>query len=425
MKPTRLVVKGLFGYLDHEVDLDAGQGVTIITGPNGAGKTHVLNILRALLELDFQALLLEPIDLARITFSNGEWLEIDLATDRGNLVAKGHDARGQITPITIEPRDPEQSLPPWIEHTASGRWLDTRDRRIMTTSMVERRYGPRAVANSDDQAREVPWLRKYRSQAPPIMIETGRLDVQVDWEEFRREGRRRPESVARIVHYAEQIRGQISEARRESLAHSQVSDRDFAVRALDKARATVKESELRARYARISELNSELHANGLAAETVAVAIPAGRTNPTERRILNLFLDDWDRKLRPLIPVHRKIQKLKEIVGGKLAPKALSIGPNGELQILSPTGEPIGVDLLSSGEQHLLALYTMLLFNAVPGGMVLIDEPEISLHASWKHAFLDDIESVVELNALAVVLATHSTAIINGRWELVQEIGLRE
>ncbi|WP_218106666.1 AAA family ATPase [Micromonospora pallida] len=80
-------------------------------------------------------------------------------------------------------------------------------------------------------------------------------------------------------------------------------------------------------------------------------------------------------------------------------------------------------MLSSGEQHILALFTMLLFSTSPGSIVLIDEPEISLHAAWKHAFLTDITDVAAIANLQVVLATHSSGIINGRWDLVQELAI--
>lgn len=66
---------------------------------------------------------------------------------------------------------------------------------------------------------------------------------------------------------------------------------------------------------------------------------------------------------------------------------------------------------------------MMLFAAAPGSLVLIDEPEISLHAAWKHSFVDDVSRIARLNDLQVVLATHSTAIINGKWDLVRELTL--
>jgi len=104
-------------------------------------------------------------------------------------------------------------------------------------------------------------------------------------------------------------------------------------------------------------------------------------------------------------------------------RRLVIGEDGSLSFTAQTGETIPVEVLSSGEQHLLALFTMLLFEAAPGSLVLIDEPEISLHAAWQHEFLNDLDKVAELINLRFVLATHSQGIINGRWDLVEELGL--
>lgn len=422
-RPAGLVIEGLFGHLTHRIELNRADRVTIITGPNGSGKTHALNVLKAMAELDFRALLGMPLERAQVDYDDGSRLSAQVLGPDGPLLVTGAIGRLELGEFPLDRADPRRSgVPPWLEQIGPDRWYDSRESRVLTTEVVNRRYDLTAGGELEELLAGNPWLRTFLPPAAPIMIATGRLDIRADPEDFRREPRRRPETVARIVQYAERIQAQVTEARRASLMQSQRSDREFAVRALDKARATVKESELRNRYARISVLNQELHSNGLTAETVSVAIPAGRTNPTERRILNLFLDDWQEKLAPLVPIHQKLQLLKDIVGSKLAPKRIEIGSNGELQILSHADERIAVDLLSSGEQHLLALHTMLLFSAAEGSLVLIDEPEISLHASWKHAFLADIERVAELNSLRVVLATHSTGIVNGRWDLVKEIG---
>ena len=137
----------------------------------------------------------------------------------------------------------------------------------------------------------------------------------------------------------------------------------------------------------------------------------------------LFLQDWERKLQPLLPVHRKITALKRIVNDKFVGKSLTLDSRGVLKFASDEGKEVPVGVLSSGEKHLLALFTMLLFAANEGSFVFIDEPEISLHAAWKHAFVDDLEVVAELADVQIVFATHSTAVINGRWELVQELGV--
>ena len=77
--------------------------------------------------------------------------------------------------------------------------------------------------------------------------------------------------------------------------------------------------------------------------------------------------------------------------------------------------------LSSGEQHEVVLLYELIFNAKPDTLVLIDEPEISLHVTWQKAFLDDLIQIIELQQIQVLIATHSPQIINNRWDLVYNL----
>lgn len=200
------------------------------------------------------------------------------------------------------------------------------------------------------------------------------------------------------------------------------ADQTFAVRVLKKARTTINEKDLRQRYQRIADQHSELHASGLNVSPVDVQFPDGKTSPTERRILNVFLDDWEQKLQPLLPTHEKLKTLRKIVESKFVGKELVLTQRGFIRFRSKyNGKPLGVNSLSSGEQHLLAVFTMLLFATSEGSLVLIDEPEISMHAAWKHSFLNDITEVAHISDMQIVIATHSSAIINGNWDIVQEI----
>ena len=76
-----------------------------------------------------------------------------------------------------------------------------------------------------------------------------------------------------------------------------------------------------------------------------------------------------------------------------------------------------LDQLSSGEQHEVVLLYELIFNVKDDVLVLIDEPEISLHVTWQKEFLSDLLRIIELQNIQVMIATHSPAIINGRWDL--------
>ena len=64
----------------------------------------------------------------------------------------------------------------------------------------------------------------------------------------------------------------------------------------------------------------------------------------------------------------------------------------------------------------------LLFNVKAGSLVLIDEPEISLHVSWQLKFISDVEKISELSNFQFIVATHSPQIINDRINQMARFG---
>lgn len=63
----------------------------------------------------------------------------------------------------------------------------------------------------------------------------------------------------------------------------------------------------------------------------------------------------------------------------------------------------------------------LIFNTKYGSVVLIDEPEISLHAAWQKKLLGLIEKISQINNFNVLIATHSFTLINGNWDNTIEL----
>ena len=70
-------------------------------------------------------------------------------------------------------------------------------------------------------------------------------------------------------------------------------------------------------------------------------------------------------------------------------------------------------LLSSGEkQMLIILLTVLVENREPY-VLLMDEPEVSLHVEWQQRLL---ELIMDLNPnVQIILSTHSPAVIMSGW----------
>jgi predicted ATP-dependent endonuclease of OLD family len=82
-------------------------------------------------------------------------------------------------------------------------------------------------------------------------------------------------------------------------------------------------------------------------------------------------------------------------------------------ILLSNGEKLSLFQLSSGEKQLLIiLFTVLCQDEKPS-ILLLDEPEISLHTRWQHELIEIIRS---LNPNCQVIAmTHSPSIFNDGW----------
>lgn len=76
--------------------------------------------------------------------------------------------------------------------------------------------------------------------------------------------------------------------------------------------------------------------------------------------------------------------------------------------------------LSSGEKQILIILTSALVRGRNESIMIMDEPEISLHFDWQRRLIDDI---IRLNPkMQIILATHSPAVVMNGWvDRVSEI----
>lgn len=70
------------------------------------------------------------------------------------------------------------------------------------------------------------------------------------------------------------------------------------------------------------------------------------------------------------------------------------------------------DNLSSGEQQLLLMFSRIISNVVYGNVILIDEPEVSMHIEWQQKLPQLFDMISEEYHASFVVATHSPIIIN-------------
>lgn len=91
-------------------------------------------------------------------------------------------------------------------------------------------------------------------------------------------------------------------------------------------------------------------------------------------------------------------------------------PSEKIVIFEKNGKNVSIDQLSTGEKQIVFRGAQLLknLNNIKNGIVLIDEPELSLHPRWQERILDYYRNLFTVNGqqtVQLIIATHSEYVI--------------
>ncbi|USA42356.1 AAA family ATPase [Spongiibacter taiwanensis] len=121
---------------------------------------------------------------------------------------------------------------------------------------------------------------------------------------------------------------------------------------------------------------------------------------------------------------QKIENDFELIFERVLPGkkfgGVEIGKSGNFRVKileAGSDKPIDIDSLSSGEKGLILTFLMIRRTLSPGGILLIDEPELHLNPSVCRRLLDFlIDECVKANNLQSIICTHSADILNNAYE---------
>ena len=134
-------------------------------------------------------------------------------------------------------------------------------------------------------------------------------------------------------------------------------------------------------------------------------------------VRRLYLNDIKSKLNSLSKYYEQLSAFDMFVTGKeLSYKRIELSENG-IEVIGDNGDSIPLNKLSSGEQNLIILGYRLIFESSKGEVLLIDEPENSLHMSWLENLLEEYIRIAKTSGCQVIIATHSPTFIGSRWDL--------
>lgn len=420
----QITITNLFGMFNYVIPLHLDDRITIIHGPNGFGKTIILKLLSEI----FPYILLDafdaryhptlrtvPFDQLIIDFDDGISFQLTksfktYSSTTLNLpveVRLASQSTFQISQITF------QLITSTIEQTILG---------IEYTGPYTWEYHPIDVLKRSLQ--EPDWLIKIRSSVFIHLIETERLSSIANSEDENDTEEKLDILEPTVMIHSTELTEAIKTKLAESVALAQSLDRTFPVRVvnLGTRSGNMTDVMLRKKLADLEHKRSLLIATGLLDGDDDTNFQVGdQIDDSAKTALSIYVEDTEKKLAIFDEMANKIDLLKRIVNKRFLYKEMSISRKNGFIFTTSNGASLAPTDLSSGEQHELVLFYELLFKVAPGSLILIDEPELSLHVVWQEHFLHDVQEITKLSDIDVLLATHSPDLISDRRDLVVEL----
>ncbi len=112
---------------------------------------------------------------------------------------------------------------------------------------------------------------------------------------------------------------------------------------------------------------------------------------------------------------------KDIINNIILHKTIDVGPSGKLSVIMNNGTILPLNKLSSGETQIILIFYYMLFHSNPDGVIIIDEPENSLHVSWQQTLGDYFYDISRVRNVQIMVTTHSPQVIHDKWDLATEM----
>lgn len=428
LRLRRVVVDGLFGLYDYDIHLELDDRVTLLHGPNGVGKTVVLGMIDSLLRENLDDFRDIPFSRFRLEFDDGS--AVDLAPAGEESGGDGHhelklSRPGEVRSATVRRVSRAGRIAAEIDYLhphpeLSRTWIDTHDGELLDAEEVVSRYA--AHAAEQDEAK---WFGDFLENARAYFIKEQRL-VRVDWSSIwlmprMRTSRRSKPIISAVDECSEHFRKRIAETLVRYGRESQALDQTFP-RRLIAAKDEMPVGELEQKMSDLDHRTAELRKVGVLDETPAPPFSVDNLDGMDLRVMTLYVRDTEQKLRVLDDLAQRVRLLLEHVNQKYRHKTMEPDREHGFVATSDKGQVLPLQSLSSGEQQELVLHYDLLFRVQPNTIVLLDEPELSLHVAWQKRFLPDLLKIVELANFDALVATHSPYVVGDRDDLMVGLG---
>lgn len=405
----QLDIYGLFGRFDYNIILD--KNIKIITGMNGYGKTTILKIIQAIYDQDiffFTDLLFSQIVYKDET--QRFWIEkkdkrLVVENEEGEICVVG---LSEIKNLIEKFSDGE----PYYRRS-DGFFVDTRDGEIISiVDQLERKH-PKLISN---WTKNFPRLSNHVYTIREQRLFNFAINNRMSYESrmfFRPERYASPFFSETIEKYSEELKNELRNVIATNAKVIQELDSSFPQRLFNETEKIDKD-EFEIRIRKIQDFQNILSKYSIQKNPIEKTTTYKLENATALRV---YINDTEKKLDGYRSIVEKLELFTSILNQRrFAFKKISINMDEGIVFTFDEQHQIALANLSSGEKQEVIMLYELLFKVQNGSVILIDEPEISLHVAWQKAFLDDLEKILKNKESFALVATHAPYIISDRWE---------
>ena len=441
----RIEILGLHGRSD--IELNFSQGVNIVHGINGAGKTTLLHALTNAANLDLDAFSTLTFHTIRLFIASGPLIELSTAPDDNTDAHRRIELRLDGALKASWPPTPEELAHRSVTWRPDSDGIE--DFKRTWGILVEATYFPafRTIGEAWSFI-DLGRVSRGASVRRPVLPGIGRnLRAQLAFQ-----GERRPShesdhrtafarslfggfvpsiqypspreiqleldeelqsSVNRLGHQDRTLMSAaFNEIFQSILADepSEVEDR----RTPDQIRISIGEqwSQLQSTQIQYGLPESDSTFQTLGPYFDAATSSSQSTDDTTTRILRLYDRILMQRYHNLLEAFKTVREYIDAVNYFLDAKQLVTATSKPLEsprllVKHDDGDITPVDVLSSGERQI----AVLIYSAsrlARGNIILVDEPELSLHIDWQRKIIEAM--VQQLPAKQLIVCTHSPII---------------
>lgn len=430
MKITAIRIIGLFGLYNYYIPFNSEAYVNLITSPNGYGKTTILTIINNLTKGYL------------FYFYNLPFAEIIIElTEDNQIIITKTEASTESSESSDFRQNKETNINFSWKSSTSYISFDINDKRIKSALRALRRslnltsddinnlhsaelrdkilyseefYNTLSNPLTDYQEFQLKSHSLTTTFIPANRIYGGQLvdpddDAEITWYK---------ETLSPIKVVSRELRQELKKIRMNYLVQAQKLDSEFLTTLLSSTTVFTEEEYKH----KVSYLNSKVESLLKYNLINRLKFLEYSDNDNDARILSTHINEVERKLSIYDDFLKKIELFSTLIENKVfANKKFTLSPAYGIRCISDNGAIIDLDCLSSGEQNQLILLYDFIFRVQDNSILLLDEPENSLHVTWQRLFINDIQHIAEKKNLQTIIATHSSRIaasVKNTWDLM-------